>query len=679
MKDYKCIRVPHSIDTPTAPAGYIAENGGQPRPVAADATYAAGVPVSPNGDPLWYRVTCNGTDVRVRVATTQAGLDTAFTSYRGSFEGKLSGGLIGFRSGQVEYIDNVTIRTDTDNDGVYETEEMIEQFNTDPVELRYDAAGNLTFDGNYAYIYDAWGRQVEVKHAFITKDANGTKTYHEGSTISTSLYDGRGRRIRKQITNSGDQNYTYIYYYDGYRIIEERNGSDQTIKTYVWGQQYVDELLQINTYIGTEGSYWAMQDANYNVIGIVNESGRQVERYEYTPYGQRTIYGRQTILSDVQEAASWSNDSMLTYPQLTSARLTSTIPVSLCDWGFQGKMHDPITGNIDYITRVYSVMHQRMMQNDLEEYIDGMNRFQAFRSNPVARVDPTGMASILDTSVVYLDPSNAKAGEFVYIRSNDLRTGNFSSPSGLVGPPRIDPPPANIVSSRSMLIGTRSYHDVRGMKIIVGLNIGADVGWDMTSYWLNAKGYPTEADWRVYASRHNAKQPCGPDCTKQIAQVLKEMTEFYNGLSDKDKEKSCDTVFSWYDQDARTTASNAWDIDDLYQKSKDEGTFKEPFRSVTVDGQCYDSAAVNYVQFGHIARLCGKNKTVAIGKINAWKRRQYGHSSDPETMAWFEAGYNGWTPGKTVYSFTPYYITGQKETGNYEWIWRPCHAPESEK
>ena len=29
-----------------------------------------------------------------------------------------------------------------------------------------------------------------------------------------------------------------------------------------------------------------MQDANYNVLGLMQEGGRLVERYEYTPYGQ---------------------------------------------------------------------------------------------------------------------------------------------------------------------------------------------------------------------------------------------------------------------------------------------------------------------------------------------------------------------------------------------------------
>ena len=35
--------------------------------------------------------------------------------------------------------------------------------------------------------------------------------------------------------------------------------------------------------------FCAMQDANFNVLGLVNSSGSLVERYEYTPYGQRKV------------------------------------------------------------------------------------------------------------------------------------------------------------------------------------------------------------------------------------------------------------------------------------------------------------------------------------------------------------------------------------------------------
>ena len=61
-----------------------------------------------------------------------------------------------------------------------------------------------------------------------------------------------GRRIVKQVGDgrsptreAGDWEMTYHLYHDGQRIVEERNGSGQVIRQYVWGRTYADELCQI--------------------------------------------------------------------------------------------------------------------------------------------------------------------------------------------------------------------------------------------------------------------------------------------------------------------------------------------------------------------------------------------------------------------------------------------------
>jgi len=120
-----------------------------------------------------------------------------------------------------------------------------------------------------------------------------------GSTVQTLTYDGLGRRITKAVDNCGDWDATFHTYLDGQRMIELRDGSDDVLKQYVWGTQYVDELVQIGINVGytTEGNddrehfFCALQDAHYNVLAVIcGIDGRLVERYEFTPYGRRTVF-----------------------------------------------------------------------------------------------------------------------------------------------------------------------------------------------------------------------------------------------------------------------------------------------------------------------------------------------------------------------------------------------------
>jgi hypothetical protein len=122
-------------------------------------------------------------------------------------------------------------------------------------------------------------------------------------------YDGLGRRIVKAVGADdpnadvmGDWAATHHYYHNGRNMIETRNAASQVLKQQVWGLTYVDELVQVglnqdpsNASTGTtenncERFFWACQDANFNVVGLVSASGDLVERYEYTPYGRRTVF-----------------------------------------------------------------------------------------------------------------------------------------------------------------------------------------------------------------------------------------------------------------------------------------------------------------------------------------------------------------------------------------------------
>ena len=77
-------------------------------------------------------------------------------------------------------------------------------------------------------------------------------TLQKTSTVAKIWYDGLGRRVVKQIGDDcetthevGDWDGAYHYYYDGHKLIETRNASYRVLKQYVWGTQYIDELLEI--------------------------------------------------------------------------------------------------------------------------------------------------------------------------------------------------------------------------------------------------------------------------------------------------------------------------------------------------------------------------------------------------------------------------------------------------
>ena len=97
-------------------------------------------------------------------------------------------------------VDDLTIRSDSDKDGVLEATDTVETVETFTVTdgaaaetPACDAAGNLTYDGLHAYTYDAWNRLVTVRRAY----PDGSAGHTEGSTIATLTYDGLGRRSAK--------------------------------------------------------------------------------------------------------------------------------------------------------------------------------------------------------------------------------------------------------------------------------------------------------------------------------------------------------------------------------------------------------------------------------------------------------------------------------------------------
>ena len=96
-------------------------------------------------------------------------------------------------------------------------------------DLGYDDNGNLIEDSEYLYEWDSRNR---LRRATRKID----------DVVSEYTYDAMGRRIRKIEDTSDPINTTTDYYYDGQRVVEERDGDGVLTQQYVYGN-YIDEVL----------------------------------------------------------------------------------------------------------------------------------------------------------------------------------------------------------------------------------------------------------------------------------------------------------------------------------------------------------------------------------------------------------------------------------------------------
>jgi len=187
-----------------------------------------------------------------------------------------------------------------------------------------------------------------------------------------------------------------------------------------------------------------MQDGNFNVLGAADAWGALAERYEYTPYGRRTVYSHDWLLTDYNDdgevdvldqaaISNWLNqnsppapdrldfngsgkvdimelimytntmgdndgrgdDPLVLHPRLDSAGGqycgTRQLPVGICDFGHQGLLHDKEFGLIHNRARCLHPTLGRFLQRDPLGYVDGMGLYEYEGGQPVVGSDPAGL------------------------------------------------------------------------------------------------------------------------------------------------------------------------------------------------------------------------------------------------------------------------------------------------
>jgi RHS repeat-associated protein len=160
-----------------------------------------------------------------------------------------------------------------------------------PEVFAYDADGNLTNDGRWAYLWDGENRLVRQF---------GPTTGPSGSVKALTYgYDWQGRRISKTVSNYSGGSWSKVldekYLYDAWNQLASLNASNSAVvRAFLWGSDLsgtmqgaggVGGLLAVNAK-GASVTFPAF-DGNGNVMALVNAAGGDaLANYEYGPFGE---------------------------------------------------------------------------------------------------------------------------------------------------------------------------------------------------------------------------------------------------------------------------------------------------------------------------------------------------------------------------------------------------------
>jgi len=155
-----------------------------------------------------------------------------------------------------------------------------------PEQFSYDADGNLTNDGRWAYTWDGENRLIQM-----TVNTNVGPQY-----LLKFAYDSKGRRIQKVVTTNGVAISTNNFLYDGWNLIAEVSPNNSAIRTYVWGSDLsgliqgaggVGGLLEMSYYGSATTNCFPAFDGNGNIAALINAAnGTVVANYDYGAFGE---------------------------------------------------------------------------------------------------------------------------------------------------------------------------------------------------------------------------------------------------------------------------------------------------------------------------------------------------------------------------------------------------------
>lgn len=213
----------------------------------------------------------------------------------------------------------------------------------------YDNAGNTTGDGSTTFTYNDAGRMVSATKASVT---------------TTYALNALGQRVKK--TTSGSS--TYFVYDEAGHLVGEYNSSGNLIQETVWFGDTPVATLRPN---GGGVNLFYVHTDHLNTPRRVSRPSDNVVvwRWDSDPFGT-------TAANDDPDGDSNSFAYNLRFP---------------------GQYFDPETGLHYNYFRDYDPATGRYPQSDPIGLRGGLNTYTYVKSNPLSRIDPSGLADTTDT------------------------------------------------------------------------------------------------------------------------------------------------------------------------------------------------------------------------------------------------------------------------------------------
>jgi RHS repeat-associated protein len=230
----------------------------------------------------------------------------------------------------------------------YSTNTLNQYTSVGGVSVSHDSKGNLAASGGWAYTYDSKNRLL---------------TAVSGTMGAAFVYDSRNRQVSRTINGA-----TTYFIWDGWDLIEERDGTGAVLQKYVHGSGTDEILAKIS---GTSAVYYH-HDGLGSVIALTREDGSLAESYLYDVFGLASVFDASGASIST---SGWDNRFL-----------------------FTGREWIDEVDLYDYRNRIYSGDTGRFLQTDPIRFVGADVNLYRYASN-----SPIGLTDVLGLYITYGD------------------------------------------------------------------------------------------------------------------------------------------------------------------------------------------------------------------------------------------------------------------------------------